>query len=239
MSRYSVTLERSGADGYLAWIHELPGCYAFGTSREAAIAGVPEAVSHFCRWLLAAGEDVNTEDTSFDVVEEADAAEATAEGSAGVLLTWDQDSLTPQDWTRIERWLQQSRMELLRTLESMREEDLDLAAGDGARSIGSQLRHVASVEYMYALWTFDFHSRQGLREFLDWTHRTALERMRRLAERRDNRPTHATWAGDTNPEPWTARKAARRLVYHERWHLHSIRRLLQGFRGREASGARP
>jgi hypothetical protein len=63
--------------------------------------------------------------------------------------------------------------------------------------------------------------------------------MRELALRDDEQQTRAHWAGDPEPEPWAARKAARRLVYHELWHLRSIRRLLRGFRGKEASGANP
>ncbi|HEY3248699.1 MAG TPA: DinB family protein [bacterium] len=153
-----------------------------------------------------------------------------------MLLTWDQAALTPEDWTRVEQWLHYSRLELLSALESMREEDLETAAGEGSRSIAAQLRHLAGAEYMYALWTFDLRSKQDVKDLLDWTRRMAMERMRILAGRHDNRLTSAEWSGNEHPDPWTARKAARRLVYHERWHLSSIRRLLQGLRGRHASG---
>ena len=239
MSRYSVTLARNERDDYLAWVHELPGCYAYGTSRDQAVANVADAIDRFRDWQRAIGEDVRKEPVTFDIVEAAGAAEQTAEGSTSVLLTWDQESLTPEDWTPVERWLHHSRMEVLHILDGMRDDDLDIAAREGTRSIAKQLQHIAQVEYMYALWTFDFRSKHGLKEFLDWTRRMALERMRALAARRENHLTYAAWAGAKHPEPWTARKAARRLVYHERWHLNSIRRLLQGSRGREASGARP
>jgi len=88
MSRYSVTLARNETNNYLAWVHELPGCFA-------------------------------EEPITFDIVEVAGAAAQTAEGSTGVLPTWDQKSLTPDDWAPIERWLHHSRMEVLRTLESL------------------------------------------------------------------------------------------------------------------------
>jgi hypothetical protein len=86
----------------------------------------------------------------------------------------------------------------------------------------------------YALWTFDFHSKQDLKELLNWTRRMALDRLGMLAGRGDDRLTNAEWDGPDHPEPWTARKAARKLVYHERWHLDSIRRLQQGFRSRDS-----
>jgi predicted RNase H-like HicB family nuclease len=232
MSRYTVTVDHDEEDVYLVWVHELPGCHAYGTTREEALADVVGAIERFRAWLRAAGEEVSDEPVEFDIVEAADVAEM----PSGVLLTGDQAALTPEGWTRVERWLHYSRRELLRALENMREEDLQTAAGEGSRSVAAQLRHLAAAEYSYALWTFDFRSKQGLKELLDWTRRMATERMRVLAGRGDNRLTRAEWSRDEPPEPWTARKAARRLVYHERWHLNSIRRLLQGFRGRDASG---
>lgn len=238
MSHYTVTVEHDEPESYLAWVHELPGCYAQGPTREEAVSHVVDAIERFCAWLRAKGEEISAEPVEFDIVEAAAPAEIPPEGSSGMLLTWDQAPLTPQDWMRVERWLHHSRLEVLSVLESMREGDLDTAAGGGARSIARQLRHLASAEYMYALWTFDLRSKQDVKELLDWSRRMVMERMGMLAGRRDNRLTRAEWSGDDHPEPWTARKAARRLVYHERWHLNSIRRLLQGFRREEASGAR-
>lgn len=239
MSRYTATVDHDEKDSYLVWVHELPGCYAHGTTREEAVANVVDAVAQFRAWLRAIGEDILEEPVEFDIVEEAAAAEQTPDTTSGTLLTWDLAPLTPEDWIRIERWLQHSRTELLSALESMQEGDLNAAAGEGSRSIAKQLRHLASTEYMYALWTFNSGSKQGLVELLDWTRRMAMDRMRTLSGRRDSRMTRAEWSGDDNPELWTARKAARRLVYHERWHLSSIRRLVKGLRGREASGSRP
>jgi len=238
--RYSVTLEQSEPNVYLAWVHELPGCIAYGATREDVLSEIPEAIERFRGWLHTAGEDVPDDQISFSIVEEADRAEQASQGSSGVLLTWDKEPLTPEDWTRIERWLQHSRGELLDVLENMREDELEIAAREDARTIARQLRHVATVEFMYALWTFDLRTVQGIRALLEWTRQMALMRMRILAERRDREVTYAEWAGTgtQHPEPWTARKAARRLVYHEQWHLRSIRRLLQGFRGTEASGGR-
>lgn len=238
MSHYTVTVEHDEAKSYLAWVHELPGCYAHGPTREEAVNNVVDAIERFCGWLRAKGEEISAEPVEFDIVEAAATAEMPPEGSSGMLLTWDQAPLTPQDWMCVERWLHHSRLEVLSVLESMRKEDLDTAAGEGSRSIAGQLRHLASAEYMYALWTFDLRSKQDVKELLDWTRRMVMERMRMLAGRRDNRLTRAEWSGDDHPEPWTARKAARRLVYHERWHLNSIRRLLQGFKHSEASGGR-
>ena len=52
----------------------------------------------------------------------------------------------------------------------------------------------------------------------------ALERMRELAHRRSAELTAAEWSGAPRPESWTPRKAARRLVWHERLHVDAIQR---------------
>lgn len=239
MNDYSVTLDHDEENVFLAWVHELPGCCAQGRSRAEALANVVPAIERFRDWLRELGETVSQEPVTFRIVEEAGAVGRTPEGPSGVLLTSDREALTREDWDRVERWLDHSRRELLDILDQMDDQDLQTAASEDARSIALQLRHLAIAEYMYALWTFDFHSKKDLKELLDWTRRFASDRLRLLADRRESRQTSADWSGDDHPEPWTVCKAARKLVYHERWHLNSIRRLLQGFRGSEASGGRP
>jgi len=41
---YSVTLEHGSDGSYLAWVHELPGCFARGASRDDAISKLPDAI---------------------------------------------------------------------------------------------------------------------------------------------------------------------------------------------------
>jgi len=76
---------------------------------------------------------------------------------------------------------------------------------------------------MYAVWTFDLRSRSGLRAYLEWTRDIAVSHMRDLAEDDDGSVTYAEWAGAPRLEEWTARKAARRLIWHELPHLPALR----------------
>jgi hypothetical protein len=208
-------------------VHELPGCHAHARTREEALANVVPAIERFRDWLREIGETVDQGPVTVRLVEEAGAVGRTREGPSGVLLTSDQEALTREHWARVERWLDHSRKELLGILEAMDDQDLEAAAHKDARSIAKQLRHLATAEYLYTLWTFDFASKADLRELLDWTRRMATDRLRTLAGRGDGRLTKAEWSADDHPEPWTARKAARKLVYHEAWHLDSIRHLRQ------------
>jgi predicted RNase H-like HicB family nuclease len=41
VSDYSVTIDHDEEAVFLAWVHELPGCYASGRTRAEALANVP------------------------------------------------------------------------------------------------------------------------------------------------------------------------------------------------------
>lgn len=239
MSGYSVTIDHDEEDVFLAWVHELPGCYAHGRTREEALANVAQAIDRFRDWLREIGDTVEQEPVAIRIVEEAGAAGRTPQGPSGVLLTSDREPLTREHWARVERLLDHSRKELLSILDGMDDQGLETATHKDPRSIGKQLRHLATAEYMYTLWTFDFNSKRDLEELLDWTRRMASDRLRTLANRGDGRLTKAEWSSDDDPEPWTARKAARKLVYHEGWHLNSIRRLRQRLGTRGTPGEPP
>ena len=150
--------------------------------------------------------------------------EDTADGGTSILLDADRAPLSETEWRSLESWLENSRQDVLAFLQGTQDVSLDWTPEGSPRSIQENIFHLAYVELMYAFWTFDHHSREGLVEFLEWTRRVALERMRELAGRADARVTLADWSGATELEEWTARKAARRLIWHERLHLRSMER---------------
>jgi predicted RNase H-like HicB family nuclease len=211
---YSVTLEHGSDGSYLAWVHELPGCFARGASREEVKEQLPTAIRAFLDWLRAAGEEVE-DDEGFVVVEEVESAIDSSEDTE-VLLEPDREPLTQADWETIERWLSHSRRDLI---EWLGRGSLESIPEGETRTVRELLVHIAFVELMYSAWTFDLHDREGLRDFLDWTRVITRARMRALAVRDDGSVTQADWAGAPRPEPWTARKAARRLLWHERLHI--------------------
>jgi len=212
---YSVTLEHGSDGSYLAWVHELPGCFARGASREEVNEKVPAAIRAFCEWLRAAGEEIENDEGFVVVVDEVESVIDSSEDTE-VLLEPDREPLTQADWETIERWLSHSRHDLI---EQLGRGDLDSMPEGETRTVRELLVHIAFVELMYTAWTFDLHDREGLRDFLDWTRVISRARMRALAVRDDASVTHAEWVGAPRPEPWTARKAARRLIWHELLHL--------------------
>jgi predicted RNase H-like HicB family nuclease len=218
---YSVTLERGGDGSYLAWVHELPGCFARGATRDAAIANTSAAVAHFRDWLREAGERVDEDEIRVVVADEVESV-IEADEDTEVLVPPDREPLTEEDWQTAARWLAHSRRALLRALAGLSDEELERRVEGRDRTIREQLIHIAFVELMYAAWTFDLDSRDGLADFLAWTRAIASDRIALLAEREDGSLTHAEWAGAPRREAWTARKATRRLIWHELLHLPEV-----------------
>ena len=224
---YSVILEEAKGGGFMAWVVELPGCFARAATREQIETKLSAAIRDFLQWRRSHGDAIQGDDVDFDIVSTVVTEANAAEGDTCILLDADRAPLEPMEWRRTETWLDDSRQELLRFLQRVQSTSLDWTPEGSRRSLQQSIFHLAVVEIMYAVWTFDLHSVEGLEEFLAWSRRVASARMRELADRSDDQATVAHWSGATEPEPWTARKAARRLLWHERLHLRSVERRYQ------------
>ena len=221
---YSVVLEQAGDEGFTAWVVELPGCFARAPTREEIESKLSAAIRDFLQWRQRHGDAIQSDDVAFDIVSWVVTEANAADGDTCILLDADRAALEPMEWRKTETWLEDSRQELLSFLHRVRNATLDWKPEGSRRSLQQNIFHLAMVEIMYAVWTFDLHSVEGLEEFLNWTRRVAFARMRELADRSDEQVSAADWAGAPEPEEWTARKAARRLLWHERLHLRSMKR---------------
>jgi DinB superfamily len=216
--RYRVTLER-GTDGtYLAWVDDLLGCAVRASSREHVLERLPAEIRSFLAW---SGSAVGPSSVEIEIVEEIESV-IEADEDTEVLLRADRQRLERAEWDYIAGLLQRTRAELVDLLEALAESDLATTRDRSERTIRAEIEHIAFVELMYVAWTFDLHSKQGLRDFLAWTRQVAADRMEALAAERASSLTWASWSGAPRREAWTARKAARRLVWHELLHLRAI-----------------
>jgi hypothetical protein len=220
--RYRVTLER-GSDGtYLAWVDDLPGCAVRANSREHALERLPAEIRSFLAW--SGSGDVATS-VEVEITEEV-ASVIEADEDTEVLVRADRQALDRADWETVANLLGRTRAELVDLLEILAEDDLATTREGSERTIRKEIEHIAFVELMYAVWTFDLESTQGLRNFLTWTRQVAADRMDALATEGASSLTWADWSGAPRREPWTARKAARRLVWHELLHLRALQRFV-------------
>jgi predicted RNase H-like HicB family nuclease len=213
---YGVTLER-GVDGtYLGWVDELPGCAARARSRDELLSALPELIADFLEWTGRPAAEV----PAVRVTEEVESA-IEAEEDTEVLVAADRRPLTEEDWSALDHLLRRSRDELESLLRELPDGVLETRRGS-ERTVREEIEHVAFVELMYAMWTFDLDSREGLADFLAWTREASSRRLAALAHEGAGGETRASWAGAPRPEPWTPRKAARRLLWHELLHLRAI-----------------
>jgi predicted RNase H-like HicB family nuclease len=214
---YSITLERGANGTYLAWVDDLPGCAVRAPSRAEVLEKLPGAINEFVAWTGQAAPEA----VEIEVVEEVESA-IEADEDTEVLISADRAALTEQDWSQLRESLAKSRSELVALLAGLADDELESKREESERTVREEIEHVAFVELMYAMWTFDLRSREGLAEFLSWTRKVSEERMQQLAAQGATDLTWAEWAGAPRPEPWTARKAARRLLWHELLHLRAL-----------------
>lgn len=227
-----VVLERGTDDGgYLAWVVDLPGCSTRSPTRDGAIGKVTGAVAAFVAMLADHGVPVDDlpggDDLTVRVVDEVETPGAMADVDTDVVLDADRDPLTAGDWARLASWSDAARAELLAVLAGLDGEDLDHRPEGAPRSVREVLLHTGLVELFYAVWTFDLESTDGVADLLRWTRDATRRRMAELVADGEEQLTTARWAGADRPEGWSARKAARRLIWHDVLHTRGLRRQLE------------
>jgi uncharacterized damage-inducible protein DinB len=133
------------------------------------------------------------------------------------------------------RLMAYNRADLLALTRNLPDELLDWQPYPGAFSLRGLLRHVGNAEEWYVSrvvppeslppeWEDD--ESLPIFEFLEMERRTAVARLRQLTEEERTGVFYPTaWAYHPE-EPWTARKALRRFVEHEREHIAQIREIL-------------
>jgi uncharacterized damage-inducible protein DinB/predicted RNase H-like HicB family nuclease len=236
-----VYLERADGGPCMAHVPSLPGCYVRAQTREEALAGLPAAVQAYYAWLRRYGEPVPAEDAEveLEVAGEATGTGPFDPGDAAALFPPDREPVSPEEMEHHFRLMAHSRADLLALVADLQDEILDWQPGPMPVSIRRVLRHVGNAEQWYvsrlvppetlpAEW-------KGVGEmpilvFLEMERRTAIERLRKLtpADRTEVRyPERWTRHPD---EAWTARKALRRFLEHEREHTGQIREILSTYR---------
>jgi len=237
MTRYPVYLEIDDEGRCLAHVLELPGCIVRAPSRDEALARLPDAIHDYHTWLRRHGERVPPASAAFEIEV---AGESTGFGpferrSRAALFPPDREPVTAQEMERIFRLLTYSRADLLSLIAALSDEVLDWQPHPESFSIRGLLRHVGNAEEWYvsrlvppetlpAEWEND--EELHVCEFLTMERRTALERLRQLSEEERSAVIYPTAWTYHPEEPWTARKALRRFVEHEREHTWQVREIL-------------
>lgn len=259
MSRYPVYLEI--ADGGLCMAHviDLPGCIVRAPSRDAAWRQLPDAIRDYHAWLRHHGEPALPEDESIEI---AIAGESIGfgpfdPGDAAALFPPDREPLTSEEMERHFRLMTYSRADLLALVRDpstlppsgvagqiLSDEALDWQPDPQSFTIRRVLRHIGNAEEWYVSrlvppetlpseWEHD--ENLPILEFLEMERSTAIARLRRLTEEERSRIFYPTRWTQHPDEPWTARKALRRFLEHEREHAAQVQAILAAWHLRSVS----
>jgi predicted RNase H-like HicB family nuclease/uncharacterized damage-inducible protein DinB len=240
---YRVYLEIADDGRCLAHVPALPGCIVLASTRAEALERLPEAIRDHHAWLRRHGEDAPLPDepVTFEIAGESVGSGPFDPGDPAALLPPDRDPLGCEEMEQLFRLMAHSRTDLLMLVEGLSDELLDWQPAPEAFTLRSLLRHIGNVEEWYVSrlvspetlppeWEED--ERLPLFEFLEMERRTVVARLRQLSAEERSAVYHPTSWTDHPDEAWTARKALRRAVEHERQHATQARRILRAYRQR-------
>ncbi len=206
---------------WVAYVPDLPGCFASHRDREAAIAAIPAAIEAYRKWCAGHGLHVSGLSGPMVVDEVIRAWDYEDDYEVNAFFASDRPPLTTDELPEIERLLEASHTDLLVTVEGLEPADL-LTEFPGERwPIAGILGHVANAEWWYL-------DRLGLAfpksavpedpfERLDAVRAQTLASLPALVRRTGV----VTMAGET----WSSRKVIRRTLWHERDHTEHILKL--------------
>jgi uncharacterized damage-inducible protein DinB/predicted RNase H-like HicB family nuclease len=237
MTRYLIYLE-TGDDGRsMAHVPALPGCIARAASRDEVLRRTPDAIREASAWLRRHGEPAPAAEdpVEIEIAGESSGAGPFDPGNTAALLPPDRAPLTPDEMERAFRLLAHSRADMLALVRGLPDDVLDWQPDSESFTIRRVLRHVGNAEEWYVSrlvapeslppeWEHD--ENLPIFEFLEMERRTAIGRLRHLTDEERTAVSHPTAWTDHPEEPWTARKALRRFLEHEREHTGQVKEIL-------------
>jgi predicted RNase H-like HicB family nuclease len=227
----------------MAHVLQLPGCAAAGASLDDALVNVVIAIGDYYDWL-GHHDDPSHDGTSAITIEVAETTRGFGpfvRGDKAALFGPDREPLSRDELETCLRYASYSRSDLQGQTAHLSDDVLDWRPGpDGphaheAMTIREILRHTGNAEEWFVSrlvhpdrlpvqWQDD--ADMPVFAFLEMERRTAVGLLRELTDAEREAVSYPTWFTDHPDEPWTARKALRRLLEHEREHTRHIRDII-------------
>lgn len=222
-----------GEDGAcLIYTFDPPGLLVRAESLERGLAEAPAAAKRLRAWLAEGGllgllaEGWAEHETPQVVVAETVRRRGHV-GDGGTRATFQRDlvPLTPPELAAGIAALKHLRSELWALKEDLPEGAYHYRSLPHRMTIAEQLSHIASCDRWYLSRFWDDLPR--LTRSTDVWHKLALNRARALSILSGMTPADMGRTVTVDSQVWTARKVVRRFMYHERFHLDTIRRDLE------------
>ena len=220
--------------GWNAWSFDHLGFATWAPTRSEVLDRVPQKLEEYCQWL--ARHRGTTPACSIGMT----GAIEVVEEIAGNEVAFQEDFLqaSVDEISHCAELLGYLRLDLMTTVEPLPAKVMEwdppyrhFASYAWWRTIWQIVKHVALTEVAYYLPSVGWEVRLDLRalQIADWHEQlwqSREEAYRFLDELRASSDRVRLRNGD---ETWTVRKVLRRLVWHERLHLKSIRRIVADY----------
>ncbi len=242
MTCYPVYLETADDGLCMAHVLDLPGCIIRAPTRDEALHRLPAAIADYHTWLRRHGEPAPPADdpVALQVAGESTGFGPFDPGNAAALFPPDREPITPEEMEYYFRLMAHARADLLALVEGLPDDLLDWQPSPESFTLRRILRHIGNAEEWYVSrlvppdtlppeWEHD--EDLPLLDFLEMERRTAVARLRQLTDEERSGVFYPTVWTDHPDEPWTARKALRRFLEHEREHTAQVREVLAARKG--------
>jgi predicted RNase H-like HicB family nuclease len=215
-------------NNWVAWVFELPGCYARGTTREQALALAPPAVDELLDRLST--DDFRLSNIQppfgFSIEEEFRAIPSAPDYLVNAFFRNDAIPLKPADIAYAACLFVLNRNALHAIISTLSDAVLDReVAGEVQQTIRGVIRHIGTAEWWY--W-----DRLGLafpREERPHDIAELLPKVRAYTLQKLSELIGSTIITERIGEKWSPRKLLRRAIWHERVHTHQIARYVGAF----------
>lgn len=221
---YSVGLEQAEPGKWVAWVLELAGCFARGSSREEVIERTPQAIADYFNWRDGYQRVTNEAASRLTItVAEEFVNYETLDGYwVNSFFAFDKRPLSSGEIDDVRWMLSCTRSDLLATVRRIPVTALDdTIEGDRFGSVKAILKHVATAER----WYFDKLGLAVPKEALSTDVLGMLETVRRNTIVQLPRLLNDTTVRESHGELWSPRKVVRRTLWHERVHTWHIQRV--------------
>jgi predicted RNase H-like HicB family nuclease len=240
ISKISVCLE-VGPEATGAFVPDCPGCWAFGRTKERALAKVKDAILEWIQWLKSRGdEDLHAgrdfqpnykHNIEVEVAEMIRVNYNPAKAGKPEPLFWSEVlPVTRDDVKRTIRLMEYSRQDLLELVSHLTKDQLNFKPPGQPRTIKNCLKHIAYVEPWYINRLnieLPENYPKDVFEFLNYTREIVVNSLSGIPREKMRGVFQPVKYRSPTCDLWTARKVLRRLVDHERLHTRYIQKVLK------------
>lgn len=212
----------------MAWVAELPGCYARGRNLDEALEKVPLAVYEFCAWLDAHGEDLSSPGpVTIVAVEQVEVTTDLGKAESSAWFSFDRE--LPAGAAKLAvRAAQYARSDLLDLVPTLHDDMRGIRLEGVTRTLEQTLDHLILADVWHVIRTLPPNTTEGRDYLLRAVRDACLPLLVRAADEGDNghMAFYPSLTRRTDPgEEWSGAKVLRRYVWHDRVHYRHLKRL--------------